>query len=156
MGISLFDDRLNFDPRGKLWPPGAKLSPRGEFLSPRGESIPWGWNSLFSSILLNSRECSPLGVNEGVNIPHRGQISPLGDKFTRGGQSWSQEWPSVFLNGIFEPTEKFALSLLVYFGQFFHRKKLCIYLAKNEFGSNLGDFLTISFGHPGCTTQLCM
>jgi hypothetical protein len=29
-------------------------------------------------ILLKSRECSPLGLNEGVNIPPRGKISPLG------------------------------------------------------------------------------
>jgi hypothetical protein len=34
--------------------------------------------SLYSSILLDSRECSPLGVNEGVKIPPRGQTSPLG------------------------------------------------------------------------------
>jgi hypothetical protein len=30
------------------------------------------------SILLNNREYSPLGVNEGVNFTPRGQISPLG------------------------------------------------------------------------------
>jgi hypothetical protein len=34
--------------------------------------------SVRPSILLNSRECSPLGVNEGVNIPSRGLILPLG------------------------------------------------------------------------------
>jgi hypothetical protein len=38
--------------------------------------------SVYPSILLNIRECSPLGVNEGVNIPPRGQITPLGAKFT--------------------------------------------------------------------------
>jgi hypothetical protein len=37
------------------------------------------------SILLSSRECSPLGVNEGVNIPPRVQISPLGANFTPRG-----------------------------------------------------------------------
>jgi hypothetical protein len=37
--------------------------------------------SVRPSILLNSRECSPLGVNKGVYIPPRGQISPLGTKF---------------------------------------------------------------------------
>jgi hypothetical protein len=42
--------------------------------------------SVCPSILLNSRECSPLGVNEGVNIPPRGQISPLGAKFTPRGE----------------------------------------------------------------------
>jgi hypothetical protein len=34
--------------------------------------------SVRTSILLNSRECSPLGVIEGVKIPPWGQISPLG------------------------------------------------------------------------------
>jgi hypothetical protein len=29
------------------------------------------------TILLNTRECSPVGVNEGVKILHSGQISPL-------------------------------------------------------------------------------
>jgi hypothetical protein len=37
--------------------------------------------SVCPSILLNSREHSPLGVNEGVEISPRGQISPLGAKF---------------------------------------------------------------------------
>jgi hypothetical protein len=36
--------------------------------------------SVRPSILPNSREFSPLGVNEGVNIIPRGQISPLGAK----------------------------------------------------------------------------
>jgi hypothetical protein len=34
--------------------------------------------SVRPSIRLNHRECSPLGVNEGVNFTPRGQISPLG------------------------------------------------------------------------------
>jgi hypothetical protein len=34
--------------------------------------------SVRTSILINSRECSLLGVNEEVNIPPRGLISPLG------------------------------------------------------------------------------
>jgi hypothetical protein len=50
---------LNFTPGGKLWPPGVKLS-------------------VCPSILINNRECSPLGVNKGVNFTPRGQISPLG------------------------------------------------------------------------------
>jgi hypothetical protein len=37
--------------------------------------------SVRPSILLKSRECSPLGVNEVVNIPPREQISPLWRKF---------------------------------------------------------------------------
>jgi hypothetical protein len=60
---------LNFTPRGKLWP--------------HGRSCPRGWNSVCPSILLvNRRECSPLGVNGVVNIPPRGQSSPQGAKFT--------------------------------------------------------------------------
>jgi hypothetical protein len=56
----------NFDPRGEVVPKG-QFNPLGVKLSP-----------VCPSILLNSRECSPLGVNEGLNIPPRGQISPLG------------------------------------------------------------------------------
>jgi hypothetical protein len=33
--------------------------------------------SVRPAILLNNRECSPLRMNEGVNIPPRGQMSPL-------------------------------------------------------------------------------
>jgi hypothetical protein len=70
---------------------------RGPFLtSPLGESFdPQGWSYSLGvkfivrpSILLNSRECSPLGVNLGVNISPRGQSSPLGVKVTPGGQGW--------------------------------------------------------------------
>jgi hypothetical protein len=45
-------------------------------------------------ILLNSRECSPLGVNKGVSISPRGQISPLGAKFkfNTGGQVQVHPW----------------------------------------------------------------
>jgi hypothetical protein len=57
----------NFDPRGEFCPMGVKFSV--------GPSFP-----------LNSRECSPLGLNEGVNIPPWGQISPLGAKFTPRGE----------------------------------------------------------------------
>jgi hypothetical protein len=42
--------------------------------------------SVCPSILLNNKECSPLGVNEGVNFTPRGQISPLGVKFTPRGE----------------------------------------------------------------------
>jgi hypothetical protein len=56
-------------------------------LSPRGEVIPQGWRaSVRPFILLNIRECSPLGVNKGVNNPSRGQSSPLGENVTPGGQ----------------------------------------------------------------------
>jgi hypothetical protein len=54
--------------------PGAKLSPGGEFCA-LGVKF-----SARPSILLNSRECSPLGGNEGMNITPGGQISPLGVK----------------------------------------------------------------------------
>jgi hypothetical protein len=42
--------------------------------------------SVCPSTLLNNKECSPLGVNEGVNFTPRGQISPLGAKFTPRGE----------------------------------------------------------------------
>jgi hypothetical protein len=58
---------LNFAPRGKLWPQGRSCPP-------------WVKFSVHPSILLHCRECSPLRVNEGVNIPPRGQISPLGGR----------------------------------------------------------------------------
>jgi hypothetical protein len=34
--------------------------------------------SVRPSILLNRSVCSTMGVNEGMNIPPRGQLSPLG------------------------------------------------------------------------------
>jgi hypothetical protein len=80
---------LNFAPRGKLdpqgwtWPPGVNLTPRGE-LDPQGWSCPLGVKfSVRPSILLNSRECSPLGVNEGDKFHLWG---PLGVKLSPGGQ----------------------------------------------------------------------
>jgi hypothetical protein len=46
--------------------------------------------SVRPSILLNRRECSPLGVNKGVNIPPRGQISPLGARGeVKNGQTFN-------------------------------------------------------------------
>jgi hypothetical protein len=70
-------------------PLGTNFDPMGDVV-PRGEFSPLGVKfSVHPSILLNIRECSPLGVNEGVNIPPRGQISPLGAKFTPGRQGWS-------------------------------------------------------------------
>jgi hypothetical protein len=68
--------------RGKLWPPGAKLSPWSEFC-PLGVKLSPGVKfSVRPSILLNRRECSPLGVIEGVNVHPSGKIPPLGTKFT--------------------------------------------------------------------------
>jgi hypothetical protein len=70
---------LNFAPRGKLWPQELRCPPGVNFVS-------WGWSyslevkfSVCLSILLNNRECSPLGpgVNKGVNIPPGGQDSSL-------------------------------------------------------------------------------
>jgi hypothetical protein len=59
--------------------------PLGANFDPRGGVVPLGWSyslgvkfSVHPSILLSSRECSPLGVNEWVNISPRGQISPQG------------------------------------------------------------------------------
>jgi hypothetical protein len=74
--------RANFDPRVEVVPQRWILTPGGEVI------LRWGF-PVRPSILLNSRECSPLGVNEWVDISPRGQISPLGAKFTPGGQRWS-------------------------------------------------------------------
>jgi hypothetical protein len=63
----------NFDIQGRRCPPGLV-----NFV-PKGWSYPMGVKfSVCPSILLNNRERSPLGVNEGVNIPPRGQNSSLG------------------------------------------------------------------------------
>jgi hypothetical protein len=71
---------LNFAPRVKLRPQGRSCLPGVNFV-PWGLSYPLGLKfSVRPSIRLNSRECSPLGVNKGVNIP------PYGTNFTHGGQ----------------------------------------------------------------------
>jgi hypothetical protein len=57
----------NFDPRSEVVPQVLILSLGVKF-------------SVRPSILLNIRECSPLGVNKRVKIPPRGQISTLGAK----------------------------------------------------------------------------
>jgi hypothetical protein len=68
--------------------PSGKLRPilnfaLGANFTPRGENVPWEGSyplgvkfSVRPSILLNSRECSPLGVNEGASISPRGQVHP--------------------------------------------------------------------------------
>jgi hypothetical protein len=59
--------------------------------------------SVRPSILLNNRECAPLGVNEGVKIHPRGQISPLGTRgevkndplflnLLRANSYWASPW----------------------------------------------------------------
>jgi hypothetical protein len=80
---------LNFTPRGELWPQGRICSPGVNF-------VPWGWSyplglklSVCPFIFLNSRECSPLGVNEGVNITPRAKFHPWGPSSPLGGQGWS-------------------------------------------------------------------
>jgi hypothetical protein len=79
----------NFDPQGRSCPPG-------ENFVPLGSSYPLGVKfSVCSSILLNSRECSPLGVNEGVNIPPRGHISSMGAKFTPGARGEVKNGPLI-------------------------------------------------------------
>jgi hypothetical protein len=58
--------------------PGRSCPPGVNFV-PSGRSYPLGVKfSVRPSILLNSRECSRLGVKVGVNIPPRGQILTLG------------------------------------------------------------------------------
>jgi hypothetical protein len=95
---------LNFAQRGKLYSQGWNCPPGVNF-------VPLGWSYSLGvkffvrpsiSILLNIRDSSPLGVNEGVNIPPREQSSPLGAKFTPGGKpccyklasdQWSHKMP---------------------------------------------------------------
>jgi hypothetical protein len=53
--------------------------PLGANFDPRGEVGSYSLGVKFSvcpSIFLNSRECSPLGVNKGVNIAPGGQVHP--------------------------------------------------------------------------------
>jgi hypothetical protein len=46
-----------------------------------------GEDSLFAPfVLLNIKECSPLGVNEGVNYTAKGQSSPLVGQVHHSGQ----------------------------------------------------------------------
>jgi hypothetical protein len=59
----------NFDPRGEFVPQGRICPPGVTF-------VPWGWScplgvkfSVSSSILLNSRECSPRGERRGEHFP---------------------------------------------------------------------------------------
>jgi hypothetical protein len=72
---------------GKKWRAEEEERHKGSLTQKKGRSCPLGVKfSVHPSILLNNRECSPLGVNEGVKISPRGQISPLGVKFTAGVQ----------------------------------------------------------------------
>jgi hypothetical protein len=68
---------LNFAPGCKLWPQEQSCSPGVNFV-PWVKLSPWREILCWSSILLNSWECSRQGANKGVNIPPRGKISPLG------------------------------------------------------------------------------
>jgi hypothetical protein len=65
----------NCDPEEQS-PLGVKSSPGGEIVC-----LP------LQFFYVNCRECSPLGVNEGVNIPPRGQNSPLGANVHPWGQT---------------------------------------------------------------------
>jgi hypothetical protein len=69
-------------PLGTNFVPQGRSCPQGWILSPRGGVIPEVKLSVCSSILLNIRECSTLGVNEGVNISPRIQRSHLVAKCT--------------------------------------------------------------------------
>jgi hypothetical protein len=82
---------LNFAPRGKLWPPRAKLSTRRE-ICPLGVKLSHGGEIL--SALPTVESVHPLGVNEGVNIPPRGQSSPLGANHAVKKRS---QWPFLRL-----------------------------------------------------------
>jgi hypothetical protein len=62
-----------------MCPPGIKLAPRGKLCPLEVKLFPGkGWrSSVCPSVLLKIEECSPLGVNEGMNIPSMVQSSPL-------------------------------------------------------------------------------
>jgi hypothetical protein len=80
----------HFDPKGEVVPQGWILSP--------GWSYPLGVKfSVCPSTLLNSRECPPLG---GVNIPPRGQISPLGALRQKPRPCMLKTSDTFFLHGL--------------------------------------------------------
>jgi hypothetical protein len=79
------------------------LSPLGANFDPRGEFCPMGVKfSVHPSILLNSRECSTLGVNGGVNTHPRRQISPLGPSSPRGARGEVKNGPQYNLKMSFQ------------------------------------------------------
>jgi hypothetical protein len=107
--------------------PGAKLSLRGGF-SPLGVIF-----YVRPSILLNSRECSPLGVNEGVNITPRG----LGENSPKG-------W--LFTMDSFSKITK----VIQIFGLLFCLQKKCINFNKKWVWSTYwAIFLQTRLRHPG-------
>jgi hypothetical protein len=77
-------------------------------LVPRSEVIPRVEYPDLPFVFLKRSVCSHLGVNEGVNIPSRGQSSPLGANSTPGGKqySWRQ---TVLLEANSTPGGKFML-----------------------------------------------
>jgi hypothetical protein len=74
------------DFRGKLRPLGENFDPQGWICTPWVNFVPKGWSYplgggeiLCSTLyLLNSRVCSPLGMNEGVNILLGDKVHPRG------------------------------------------------------------------------------
>jgi hypothetical protein len=73
-----------------------KLSPRDEFCPLGGVKLSPGLK--FSYLFLHSsKQCSPLGVNEGVNILPRGQFSPLGARGeVKNGLALSVSWTQSY------------------------------------------------------------
>jgi hypothetical protein len=74
---------LSFAPRGRVWPQGRSYPLRMKF-------------SVRPSILLNGSECSPLGVNKGVNITPRGQLHPWGPGVKFSMALWTPNFVTIF------------------------------------------------------------
>jgi hypothetical protein len=87
--------------------------------------------SVCPSILLNSIECSPLGVNKGVNIPPGGQISPLGARGeVKNGPLTNPDWENVSPSFIFfTGTAGFPERIGTKDSQKLFIYKTCIYIA---------------------------
>jgi hypothetical protein len=90
-GTSNLRPILNFTPSGKLWPQGRSCPPGVNFVT-WGEVIPGGF-TVGASALLNSRECSPVGVNEGGKIPPRDKFHPWGPSSPLGAREEVENVP---------------------------------------------------------------
>jgi hypothetical protein len=75
---------FQFCPQGQIVTHTSEVGPQGWILSTKDDAIP--------TVLLNKRECSPPGLDKGVNMYPRGQSSPwgpsllLGTNFTTEGK----------------------------------------------------------------------
>jgi hypothetical protein len=67
-----------------------EVGPRSELYLLGVKLFSWGESSSCPSIHLSSIECSPLEVNDGLNVLRRGQSSPLGAKLIPRGKLYLQ------------------------------------------------------------------